>query len=145
MFENKLTGGAIPKEYVPAVEKGIREALESGILAGYPVVDVKVSLIDGSYHEVDSSEIAFKQAAIIAFKEAMKQAGPTLKEPVMSVEITTPEQYLGDVMGDIQSRRGRIEGTEPSIGGVQIIKSLIPLAEMFVADEIISKAQGGRN
>jgi elongation factor G len=174
VFENKLTGGAIPKEYVPAVEKGIREALESGILAGYPVVDVKVSLIDGSYHEVDSSEIAFKQAAIIAFKEAMKQAGPTLKEPVMSVEITTPEQYLGDVMGDIQSRRGRIEGTEPSIGGVQIIKSLIPLAEMFgyvtslrsltqgraapnvtpshyedvpqgVADEIISKAQGGRN
>lgn len=174
VFENKLTGGAIPKEYVPAVEKGIREALESGILAGYPVVDVKVSLIDGSYHEVDSSEIAFKQAAILAFKEAMKQAGPTLKEPVMSVEITTPEQYLGDVMGDIQSRRGRIEGTEPSIGGVQIIKSLIPLAEMFgyvtslrsltqgraapnvtpshyedvpqgVADEIISKAQGGRN
>ncbi len=174
VFENKLSGGAIPREYVPAVEKGIREAMESGVLAGYPVVDVKVTLVDGSYHEVDSSEIAFKQAALIGFREAMKQAGPTLKEPIMAVEITTPEQYLGDVMGDVQSRRGRIEGTEPSIGGVQIVKSLIPLAEMFgyvtslrsltqgraapsvtpshyedvpqgVADEIISKAQGGRN
>lgn len=174
VFENKIAGGAIPKEYVPAVEKGVREALESGVLAGYPVVDVKVTLIDGSYHEVDSSEIAFKQAGLLAFREAMKQAGPTLKEPVMSVEITTPEQYLGDVIGDVQARRGRIEGTEPSIGGVQIIKALIPLAEMFgyvtslrsltqgraapnvtpshyedvpqgVAEEIVSKAHGGRN
>lgn len=131
VFENKVVGGAIPKEFIPAVEKGIREAMESGVLAGYPVVDVKVSLVDGSYHEVDSSEVAFKQAAMIAFREAMKKASPTLKEPVMQVEITTPEQYLGDVMGDIQARRGRIEGTEPAAGGVQVVKSLVPLAEMF--------------
>lgn len=173
VFENKITGGSIPKEFIPAVEKGVREAMESGVLAGYPVVDVKISLVDGSYHEVDSSEIAFKQAAMLAFREACKKARPTLKEPVMQVEITTPEQYLGDVMGDIQSRRGRIEGTEPATGGVQIVKSLVPLAEMFgyvtslrslsqgratpnvtpshyedvpqgVAEEIITKAHGGR-
>ncbi|KAA0228469.1 MAG: Elongation factor G [Fimbriimonadales bacterium] len=171
-FENKIVGGKVPKEYVPAIEKGVREAMDSGVLAGYPVVDVKVSIVDGSYHEVDSSEIAFKQAAMIGFREAMKKASPTLKEPVMSVEITTPEQYLGDVMGDVQSRRGRIEGMEPSMGGVQVVRALVPLAEMFgyvtslrsltqgratpnvtpshyeevpqsVADEIISKAQGG--
>jgi elongation factor G len=130
-FENKLTGGSIPKEYVPAVEKGIREALETGTVAGYPVVDVLVRLTDGSYHEVDSNENAFKQAAIIGFKEAMKKANPTLKEPVMHVEVTTPEQYLGDVIGDINSRRGRIEGTEPAIGGVQIVKAHVPLSEMF--------------
>ncbi len=171
-FENKVVGGVIPKEFIPAIEKGIREAMESGVLAGYPVVDVKVTLIDGSYHEVDSSEIAFKQAAVLAFREAMKRAHPVLKEPVMHVEITTPEQYLGDVMGDIQARRGRIEGTEPATGGVQVVKCLVPLAEMFgyvtalrsltqgraspsvtpshyedvpqsVAEEIIAKSQGG--
>jgi len=131
VFENKIVGGAIPKEFIPAVEKGVREAMESGVLAGFPVVDVKVSLIDGSYHEVDSSEIAFKLAAIHAFREAMRKANPVLKEPVMEVEITTPEQYVGDVMGDIQARRGTIEGTEPASGGVQVVKSQIPLAEMF--------------
>lgn len=131
VFENKIAGGAIPKEYVPAVEKGIREAMDTGVMAGYPVVDIKVALIDGSYHEVDSSEIAFKQAAMIAFRDGMRKANPVLKEPVMHVEITTPEQYIGDVMGDVQSRRGRIEGTEPSMGGVQIVNALVPLAEMF--------------
>lgn len=131
VFENKIVGGAIPKEFIPAIEKGVREAMESGVLAGYPVVDVKVTLVDGSYHEVDSSEIAFKLAAINAFREAMRKANPVLKEPVMEVEITTPEQYLGDVMGDIQARRGTIEGTEPASGGVQVVKSQIPLAEMF--------------
>ncbi|MGI8924562.1 MAG: elongation factor G [Fimbriimonadales bacterium] len=172
-FENKLTGGSIPKEYVPAVEKGIREALETGTVAGYPVVDVLVRLTDGSYHEVDSNENAFKQAAISGFKECMKKANPALKEPVMHVEVNTPEQYLGDVIGDINSRRGRIEGTEPAMGGVQIIKALVPLSEMFgyvtslrsmsqgraapnvtpshyeevpqnVAQEIITKAHGGK-
>jgi elongation factor G len=131
VFESNLVGGVIPKEYIPAVEKGIREAMESGVLAGYPVVDVKARLVDGSYHEVDSSEIAFKQAAIIAFREAMKKANPALKEPVMQVEVTTPEEYLGDVIGDINSRRGRIEGTEAAPGGVQVVKALVPLAELF--------------
>ncbi|MEW5884770.1 MAG: elongation factor G [Armatimonadota bacterium] len=130
-FEGKVVGGVIPKEYIPAVEKGIREAMESGVVAGYPVVDVKARLVDGSYHEVDSSEIAFKQAAIIAFREAMKKANPALKEPVMQVEVTTPEEYLGDVIGDINSRRGRIEGTESAPGGVQVVKALVPLAELF--------------
>jgi len=130
-FESKVVGGVIPKEYIPAVEKGIREAMESGVVAGYPVVDVKVRLVDGSYHEVDSSEIAFKQAAIIAFRETMKKANPALKEPVMQVEVTTPEEYLGDVIGDINSRRGRIEGTESGPGGVQVVKALVPLAELF--------------
>ncbi len=130
-FENAIVGGVIPKDYIPAVEKGVREAMESGVLAGYPVVDVKVRLVDGSYHEVDSSEIAFKQAAILAFRDAMQKANPALKEPVMHVEVTTPEEYLGDVIGDINSRRGRIEGTEPAPGGVQVVKAHVPLAELF--------------
>ncbi|MCH8274558.1 MAG: elongation factor G, partial [Armatimonadetes bacterium] len=170
--EDKIVGGSIPKEFIRSVKTGIRQAMESGVLAGYPVVDVKVTLVDGSFHEVDSSENAFKQAAVLAFRDAMQRAHPALKEPVMHVEITTPEQYLGDVIGDIQARRGRIEGTEPALGGVQIVKSLVPLAEMFgyvtslrslsqgratpnvtpshyedvpqgVADEIIAKAHGG--
>ncbi|MFN8138588.1 MAG: elongation factor G [Fimbriimonadales bacterium] len=131
VFENKVVGGSVPKEYIPAIEKGVKEALDTGVLAGYPVVDIKVCVTDGSYHEVDSSEIAFKQAAMIAFRDGMKKANPVLKEPVMHVEVTTPEQFIGDVMGDVQSRRGRIEGTEPSTGGVQIVNALIPLAEMF--------------
>ncbi|GIV03434.1 MAG: elongation factor G [Fimbriimonadales bacterium] len=130
-FENAIVGGVIPKDYIPAVEKGVREAMESGVLAGYPVVDVKVRLVDGSYHEVDSSEIAFKQAAILAFRDAMQKANPALKEPVMHVEVTTPEEYLGEVIGDINSRRGRIEGTEPAPGGVQVVKAHVPLAELF--------------
>ncbi|HVL38356.1 MAG TPA: elongation factor G [Fimbriimonadaceae bacterium] len=131
VFENKVVGGSIPKEYIPAVEKGVREGLLAGVLAGYPVVDVKVSLLEGSYHEVDSNENAFKQAGIIAFKEAMKKANPVIKEPIMHVEVTTPEQNVGDVVGDINSRRGRIEGMENALGGVTIVNAHVPLGEMF--------------
>ncbi|MFZ4508760.1 MAG: elongation factor G [Fimbriimonas sp.] len=131
VFENKTVGGSIPKEYIPACEKGIREGLISGVLAGYPVVDLKVSLTEGSYHEVDSNENAFKQAGLIAFREAMKKANPVLKEPIMHVEVTTPEGNVGDVVGDINSRRGRIEGMEPALGGVTIVNSHVPLSEMF--------------
>jgi elongation factor G len=131
VFENKVVGGSIPKEYIPACEKGIREGLHAGVLAGYPVVDVKVSLIEGSYHEVDSNENAFKQAGLIAFKEAMKKANPVLKEPIMHVEVTTPEQNVGDVVGDINGRRGRMEGMEPAMGGVTIVNAHVPLSEMF--------------
>ncbi|HXH59805.1 MAG TPA: elongation factor G [Fimbriimonadaceae bacterium] len=171
-FENKVVGGSVPKEYIPAIEKGVREAMLSGVVAGYPVVDVKVAVIDGSYHEVDSNENAFKQAGILGFREAMKKAKPVLKEPIMHVEVTTPEEYVGDVVGDLNSRRGRIEGMEPSLG-VTIVSSHVPLSEMFgyvttlrsltqgratpnvtpshyeevpnsIANEIMEKAQGGR-
>ncbi|RYG47505.1 elongation factor G, partial [bacterium] len=131
VFENKVVGGSIPKEYIPACEKGIREGLHSGVLAGYPVVDVKVSLLEGSYHDVDSNENAFKQAGLIAFKEAMKKATPILKEPIMHVEVTTPEGNVGDVVGDINGRRGRIEGMENAMGGVTVVTSHVPLSEMF--------------
>jgi elongation factor G len=131
VFENKTVGGSIPKEYIPACEKGIREGLIAGVLAGYPVVDIKVSLTEGSYHDVDSNENAFKQAGLIAFKEAMKKANPVLKEPIMHVEVTTPEGNVGDVVGDINSRRGRIEGMENAMGGVTIVNSHVPLSEMF--------------
>ncbi|AIE87771.1 translation elongation factor 2 (EF-2/EF-G) [Fimbriimonas ginsengisoli Gsoil 348] len=173
VFENKVTGGTIPKEYIPACEKGIREGLIAGVLAGYPVVDVKVSLTEGSYHEVDSNENAFKQAGLIAFREAMKKANPVLKEPIMHVEVTTPEQNVGDVVGDINSRRGRIEGMENALGGASVVNAHVPLSEMFgyvttlrsltqgraqpnvtpshyeevpnsIAAEITAKAQGGR-
>jgi len=172
-FENKTVGGSVPKEYIPAIEKGIKEAMLSGVIAGYPVVDIKVQVLDGSYHEVDSNENAFKQAGIIGFREAMKKAKPVLKEPIMHVEITTPENYVGDVVGDLNSRRGRIEGMEPAMGGVTIVSSHVPLSEMFgyvttlrsltqgratpnvtpshyeevpnsIANEIMEKAQGGR-
>ncbi len=131
VFENKVVGGSIPKEYIPACEKGIREGLIAGVLAGYPVVDIKVSLTEGSYHEVDSNENAFKQAGLIAFREAMKKCNPVLKEPIMHVEVTTPEGNVGDVVGDINSRRGRIEGMEPAMGGVTVVNSHVPLSEMF--------------
>ncbi|MFW5697634.1 MAG: elongation factor G, partial [Fimbriimonadaceae bacterium] len=130
-FENAIVGGAIPKEYIPAVEKGVREALTSGTIAGYPVVDVKVTLFDGSYHDVDSNENAFKQAGAIGFREVMKGAKPVLKEPIMHVEITTPDEHVGDVVGDLNSRRGRIEKMEPGPGGVTVIDGNVPLAEMF--------------
>ncbi|MCS6775754.1 MAG: elongation factor G, partial [Chloroherpetonaceae bacterium] len=130
-FVNKIVGGAIPKEYIPAVEKGVREALESGVVAGYPVVDVRVTVVDGSYHEVDSSEIAFKVAASQTTKEALRKAKPYLKEPIMAVEIVTPENFMGDVIGDINRRRGRVEGMEPGPGGTQTIRAQVPLAEMF--------------
>ena len=142
VFENKVVGGTVPREYIPAVEKGIREALDSGILAGYPVVDVKARLIDGSYHEVDSSEIAFKVAASMAFKEAAGKASAVLLEPVMSVEVVTPEEYMGDVIGDLNSRRGRIESMMPRLT-VQVIKATVPLSEMFgYATDLRSRSQG---
>jgi elongation factor G len=131
VFENKVVGGSIPKEYIPACEKGIREGLIAGVLAGYPVVDVKVSLTDGSYHDVDSNENAFKQAGLLAFKEAMKKANPVLKEPIMHVEVTTPNDYVGDVVGDISSRRGQLQGQDSAPGGVVVINAHVPLSEMF--------------
>ena len=141
-FENDIFGGTIPKEYVPAVQKGIVEALEHGILAGYPMSDLKVSLYDGSYHDVDSSEMAFKIAGSMAIKVAAGKAKPVLLEPIMSVEVVVPEDYMGDVIGDLNSRRGRIEGMELR-GTSQIIKSMVPLAEMFgYATELRSRTQG---
>ncbi len=141
-FEDKIVGGKIPKEYVPAVDAGIQEAMGSGVLAGYPVVDVRVELVDGSYHEVDSSERAFKIAGSIAFKEAMKRAKPVLLEPVMAVEVTTPEEYLGDVIGNLNARRGRIESMHP-VGNAQVVRAVVPLAEMFgYATDLRSMTQG---
>jgi elongation factor G len=141
-FVDKIVGGKIPKEYIKPVDEGIREAMGSGVLAGYPVVDVKVELVDGSYHDVDSSERAFKIAGSMAFKEAMKRAKPKLLEPVMAVEVTTPEDYLGDVMGNINSRRGRIENMQP-VGNAQVVKAAVPLSEMFgYATDLRSMTQG---
>jgi len=141
-FVNKIVGGVVPKEYIQPVDNGVQEAMASGVLAGYPVVDVRVTLFDGSYHEVDSSEMAFKVAASMAFKEAMKKADPVLLEPVMKVEVVVPEEYMGDVIGDINSRRGRIEGMEPR-AGAQVIRGYVPLAEMFgYATDLRSRTQG---
>jgi elongation factor G len=141
-FVDKIVGGKIPKEYIPAVDAGIQEAMGSGILAGYPVVDIKIELTDGSYHDVDSSERAFKIAGSMAFKEAMKRAKPTLLEPTMAVEVTTPEDYLGDVMGNLNSRRGRIESMSP-LGNAQVVKASVPLSEMFgYATDLRSMTQG---
>ena len=142
-FKNKVVGGSIPREYVPAVEAGVREAMDGGVVAGYPVIDVRVSLLDGSYHEVDSSEIAFKIAGSMAFKAVAQRAGAVLKEPIMAVEVVTPEDFLGDIIGDLNSRRGRIEGMEPAQGGAQVIKAQVPLAEMFgYATTVRSVSQG---
>ena len=141
-FESKIVGGAVPKEYIKPIEQGMREAAETGILAGYPVTDFKVSLVDGSYHEVDSSEMAFKIAAAMAFKEGMKQGGAVILEPIMKVEITVPEEYMGDVIGDVNSRRGRLEGMD-NVDGIQEIHSFIPLSEMFgYATELRSRTRG---
>ncbi|MBP2687303.1 MAG: fusA-3 [Deltaproteobacteria bacterium] len=141
-FVNKIVGGSIPREYIPAVEKGIVEAAEGGVIAGYPVVDVKVSLIEGSYHEVDSSEMAFKIAGSMAFKAACHGAGPILLEPVMGVEVVSPEDFMGDVIGDLSSRRGRIQGIEAR-GKTQVIGAHVPLAQMFgYATDLRSKTQG---
>ena len=141
-FESKIVGGAVPKEYIKPIEQGMREAAESGILAGYPVIDFKVSLVDGSYHEVDSSEMAFKIAASMAFKEGCKQAKSVILEPIMKVEITVPEEYMGDVIGDVNSRRGRMEGMDAE-DGMQEIHAFIPLSEMFgYATDLRSKTQG---
>ena len=144
-FVDEIVGGAIPKEYIPAVEAGIKEAALGGVLAGYELVDYKIRLIDGSYHEVDSSEMAFKIAGSMAFKEAAKKAGPILLEPMMKVEITMPEEYLGDVMGNVTSRRGNIQGMELR-NGIQVVDSLIPLSEMFgYASDLRSRTQGRGN
>ena len=129
-FENKIVGGVIPREYIPAIDKGIRGALGSGSYAGYPVVDVKVTLVDGSYHEVDSSEMAFSTAGSMAFKEAMRRGSPQILEPVMKVEVTTPDEFMGDIMGDLNARRGQIGGMEPR-GNAQVINADVPLANMF--------------
>ena len=142
VFENKTVGGSIPREYIPAVEKGMREATDSGVLAGYPIVDVQVSLLDGSYHEVDSSEMAFKIAGSMAFKEAVKRAKPVLLEPIMQVEVVTPEEYMGAVHGDLASRRGRIASMEAR-GSSQVIRANVPLATMFgYATDLRSATQG---
>ena len=142
-FESKIVGGAIPKEYIPAVEQGVRGAIESGVLAGYPMVDFKATLVDGSYHEVDSSEMAFKIAGSMALKEAVQKAGPVLLEPVMKVEVVVPEEFTGDVVGNLSSRRGNIEGMEPRGVGLQAIQAHVPLAEMFgYATDVRSMTQG---
>ena len=141
-FVNSIVGGAIPREYIPAIENGIKEAMASGIIGGYPVLGVKATLYDGSYHEVDSSEMAFKIAGSMAFKDAMRKSDPVLLEPIMKVDVTVPEDYMGDVIGDINSRRGRIEGMEAR-GNAQVIHSFVPLAEMFgYATDLRSKTQG---
>ncbi len=141
-FIDRIVGGKIPREYIPATDLGIQEAMESGVLAGFPVVDIRVLLVDGSYHDVDSSEMAFKVAGSMAFKNAMQRAKPKLLEPVMSVEVVTPEEYLGDVMGDLNARRGRVEGLEPR-GNAQAIRARVPLAAMFgYATDLRSTTQG---
>ena len=141
-FVNKIKGGSIPSEFIPAVEQGIEEALETGVKAGYPMVDVRVTLTDGSYHDVDSSEMAFKIAGSMAFREAARRAKPVLLEPVMSVEVVTPEEFMGDVIGDLNRRRGRIEGMEPR-GNTQVIRAFVPLAQMFgYATDLRSQTQG---
>ena len=144
-FINATVGGSIPKEYIEPVNKGIQGALNAGVVAGYPVVDVKVTLYDGSYHEVDSSEMAFMIAGSMAFKEAMKKAAPVLLEPIMNVTVTFPEEYMGDVMGDLSSRRGQIRGMDDNYGAKEI-KAFVPLSEMFgYASDLRSKTQGRGN
>ena len=143
IFENKIVGGSIPKEYIPAVEKGVKEASETGVMAGYPVVDLKVTLIDGSFHEVDSNEMAFKMAGSMAFKEGMQRGGPVLLEPIMKVEAIAPEEYLGDVIGQLNSRRGMILGMEMRPGNAQAVNAMVPMGEMFgYATELRSASQG---
>jgi elongation factor G len=141
-FENKVTGGRIPREYIPSVDAGCQEAAEFGVLAGYPMVGVKVTLQDGAYHEVDSSEMAFKVAGSMAFKEAARKASPTLLEPMMAVEVTTPEENMGDVIGDLNSRRGQVQSMDER-HGMRIVKALVPLSEMFgYVGDLRSKTQG---
>ena len=141
-FVNAVTGGRVPREYIPSVDAGVQDAMLTGVLAGYPVVDVKATLLDGAYHEVDSSEMAFKIAGSMAFKEGAKKASPVLLEPVMAVEVRTPEEYMGDVIGDLNSRRGMIQSMEDAVG-VKVIKAAVPLSEMFgYVGDLRSKTQG---
>ena len=143
IFENKIIGGAIPKEYIPAVQKGVIEAADSGVLAGYPVVDTKITLFDGSFHEVDSSEMAFKMAGSMAFKEGVHRGSPVLLEPIMKIEVVVPDEYLGDVIGQLNSRRGSIQGMEIRPGNAQAVRANVPLGEMFgYATELRSVTQG---
>jgi elongation factor G len=141
-FENSVTGGRIPREYIPSVDAGIQDAMQVGVLAGYPTVGVKAILIDGQYHDVDSSEMAFKIAGSMVFKEAAKKANPVLLEPVMAVEVRTPEEYMGDVIGDLNSRRGQIQSMEDATG-VKVVRALVPLSEMFgYVGDLRSKTSG---
>ena len=143
-FVDAIKGGTVPREYIPAVEKGLRETLPNGVLAGFPVVDVKVTLFDGSYHDVDSNENAFKMAASMAFKDGMRKASPVLLEPMMSVEVETPEDYTGTVMGDLSSRRGMVQGMDDMVGGSKVVKAEVPLAEMFGYSTALRSATQGR-
>ena len=144
-FENQITGGRIPKEYIPSVDQGAQDAMQYGVLAGYPLVGIKVTLVDGQYHEVDSSEMAFKVAGSMALKEAAAKANPVLLEPMMAVEVTTPEEYMGDVIGDLNSRRGHIQAMEER-SGTRVVKALVPLSEMFgYVGDLRSKTQGRAN
>jgi elongation factor G len=142
-FENAIVGGVVPREYITPVSQGIKEAMRNGVIAGFPVVDIKAKLYDGSYHDVDSDEISFKVAGSIAFKEGAKKAKPVLLEPIMEVEVVTPEEYLGDVMGDLNSRRGKIEGFSAR-KDAQVIKARVPLAEMFGYATILRSMTQGR-
>ena len=142
LFQNSVSGGRIPKEYIPSVDAGIQEALQFGVLAGYPLVDVKVTLLDGTYHDVDSSEMAFKICGSMAIKEAARKADPALMEPMMSVEVVTPEENMGDVIGDLNSRRGMIQAMEER-GGARVVKAVVPLSEMFgYVGDLRSRTQG---
>jgi elongation factor G len=143
VFEDKTVGGTIPREFIKPVERGVREAMDSGYLAGYPMVNVRVSLLDGSYHEVDSSEIAFSIAGSMAFKEAVRKASPSLLEPIMAVEINTPEEYMGDLIADLNSRRAKIEGFETR-AGLKIIKAHVPLSELFGYATVCRSLSQGR-
>jgi elongation factor G len=143
IFESDITGGVIPKEFIPSVERGVREAAESGILAGYPLTDIKVLLHDGSFHEVDSNEVAFRTAGSMAFREGVQRAKPALQEPIMKTEVVVPEEYLGEVIGQLNARRGEILGMEIRPGNTQAIRAMLPLAEMFgYATELRSATQG---
>ncbi len=142
-FIDAIKGGTVPREYIPAVDKGLQETLPNGVLAGFPVVDVKVTLFDGSYHDVDSNENAFKMAASIAFKDGMRKASPVLLEPMMAVEVETPENFVGNVIGDLSSRRGMIQGQE-EVAGTMVIKAEVPLAEMFGYSTTLRSATQGR-
>ena len=141
-FSNKVTGGRVPREYIPSVDAGIQDAMQYGVLAGYPLVGIKATLLDGAYHDVDSSEMAFKIAGSMALKEAVRKADPVLLEPMMAVEVRTPEDYMGDVIGDINSRRGQIQAME-DISGAKVVRGLVPLSEMFgYVGDLRSKTQG---
>jgi elongation factor G len=144
IFENKIVGGAIPKEFIPAVQKGVMEAADSGVLAGYPVVDMKITLFDGSFHEVDSSEMAFKMAGSMAFKEGVQKGSPVLLEPIMKVEVVVPDDYLGDIIGQLNSRRGSIQGLEVRPGNAQAVRAHVPLGEMFGYTTDLRSATQGR-